>query len=109
MSLRYTTCSVTNTDARDRRQGGDSRTHGRLIARGARQFTHTPINRLILPDALLRAMCVMVVEDDALLAMDLSTTLCEHGYQLVGPFASIAPAIDAVKHASPTRLFSIWT
>ena len=50
---------------------------------------------------LLRAMCVMVVEDDALLAMDLSTTLCDHGYRPVGPFASIAPAIDAVKHARP--------
>ena len=43
---------------------------------------------------------VMIVEDDALLALDLASTLRRAGLQVVGPFLSVDAAMRAVLSTS---------
>lgn len=42
-------------------------------------------------------MNVLVLEDDALLAMDVEDYLNEQGFQVVGPFGRISQALEAVE------------
>ena len=46
-------------------------------------------------------MLVLVVEDDALLAMDLESILTDAGHTVLGPVASASEALQLVKDAMP--------
>ena len=49
----------------------------------------------------LRDKRVIVVEDQALIAMDLQATLEDHGAKVLGPFARLAEAAQATKRKEP--------
>jgi CheY-like chemotaxis protein len=41
---------------------------------------------------------IMVVEDEALTGMMLAAAIEDAGHEVVGPFASLAPALQAIEH-----------
>lgn len=46
-------------------------------------------------------LCVMVVEDDALVAMHVSAMLSEQGYRVLGPFTSLSAAVAGLESQMP--------
>ena len=47
------------------------------------------------------SLLVMVVEDEALLALDLELTFLRHGWRVLGPALSVAEALDLLKTEKP--------
>jgi DNA-binding response OmpR family regulator len=68
-----------------------------------RQELFTPTLNITTAAAmpLLRDLCVMLVEDDARLAMHLSAMLGEQGCRIIGPFGTVTPAHAALEVARP--------
>ncbi len=48
-----------------------------------------------------RAVSVMVVEDEFLIAMNLQAILEQHGYRVVGPAAAVDQALRLLEPAGP--------
>lgn len=44
---------------------------------------------------------ILLVEDEAIIAMDIEMMLSERGYSVLGPFKSVTPAREAVAARSP--------
>lgn len=47
------------------------------------------------------ALSVMVVEDDAIISLDLAETLASEGYDVFGQFGNVETALDALRRAAP--------
>lgn len=52
-------------------------------------------------DALSSALSVMVVEDDALISLDLTELLTDEGYRVFGQFGNVDKALEALRTGSP--------
>ena len=48
-----------------------------------------------------RHPCVLIVEDDPFIAIDLEDAFSDAGFDVLGPFASLAPALKALETRSP--------
>lgn len=46
-------------------------------------------------------LCVLVVEDEALVALDLEFALARHGFAVLGPAANLADASQMLREAAP--------
>lgn len=48
-----------------------------------------------------RQPCVLIVEDDPFIAIDLEDAFCDAGFEVLGPYASLPPALKVLESRNP--------
>ncbi|MDP9592089.1 UNVERIFIED_ORG: DNA-binding response OmpR family regulator [Shinella zoogloeoides] len=48
-----------------------------------------------------RSLCVLVVEDEFFIALELETTLIDAGFRVLGPVGTVADALDVIEDDRP--------
>lgn len=51
---------------------------------------------------------ILVVEDDVVIALDLSTTLADLGYTVIGPATTVSNALGLIRQAKPHAALLDW-
>ena len=51
-----------------------------------------------------RSMRVLIVEDEFLIGMELATALKAHGFEVMGPVATVGGALDILQHEKPSAV-----
>lgn len=60
-----------------------------------------PFRGRYCPPAMATPLKILVVEDDALIAMELEERLADFGYRVIGPAATVAAAREAARGERP--------
>jgi DNA-binding response OmpR family regulator len=51
-----------------------------------------------------RSIRVLIVEDEFLIGMELTTTLEAHGFEVMGPVATVGGALEILQHEKPNAV-----